>query len=548
MPAPADIRENEVAFCSQVASWLNLLFAARPDLPFGHAKIEQYGTGSSRRSDLRVYPRQSGRSPALTGEVKLPGTREGRTPYNDELIKDAAQKAENIQCRYFFTWNVNTFVLFDRQKWNVRIWEQRVREWTPDLNLQSPADVNRAEVASVLRDKFLPRLFEEFADIYTERTPDWGMPPDQLFIRRLDSRLSWPVFSLQDYLGVTAEADKGFDTQLQAWMAGEMEWTFIRDDPVQWRQTLDRAARTLCYVFCNRVVFYEAVRARFSELPELEVPARLKDHHQVYLHFMRRFQEACDVTGDYEPIFYPTARDWAGPFVFAPPDALDAWQSLLDGVQTFNFRELPYDIIGKIFQRLISPEERHAYGQHFTGEDVVDVINAFCIRRASDVVLDPACGSGSFLVRAYCRKAWLSEQKHGARRHEDSHKAHHELLKEIFGCDIALFPAHLATLNLAARSITDVANYPLIARKNFFEVQPEKAFCAIPGPRTEGRLRSEIGVELSPLDAIVGNPPYVRQELIPRKSAVKFTKGERPEQYQSRLAQTKEYRVNTILS
>lgn len=41
------------------------------------------------------------------------------------------------------------------------------------------------------------------------------------------------------------------------------------------------------------------------------------------------------------------------------------------------------------------PEERHRYGQHFTGDDVVDLINAFCVRDGADTVLDPACESGT---------------------------------------------------------------------------------------------------------------------------------------------------------
>ncbi len=81
-----------------------------------------------------------------------------------------------------------------------------------------------------------------------------------------------------------------------------------------------------------------------------------------------------------------------------------------------------------------------------------------------------ACGSASILVRAYHRKAWLSGQGRGGSRHKDRQKAHQELLREIYGCDIALFPAHLATLNLAARQISDEENFPLIRRGNFFEV------------------------------------------------------------------------------
>ncbi len=111
------IREHEVAFCGDVKSWLDALFAAHSDWPFSHAKIEQYGTGSNKRSDLRVF-RKGSSTPVLAGEVKLPGTPEGRSPYDPALMQDAFNKADNIQAPYFLTRNVNTFVLFDRSKWN----------------------------------------------------------------------------------------------------------------------------------------------------------------------------------------------------------------------------------------------------------------------------------------------------------------------------------------------------------------------------------------------------------------------------------------------
>ena len=140
-----NIRENEVAFCGDVKSWADALFDARDDWPFTHAKIEQYGSGNNRRSDLRIFRKGSG-TPILTGEVKLPGTLEGRSPYDPALMQDAFNKADNIQAPYFFTWNVNTFVLFDRSKWNVPMIERRVRDWNLGFNLTSPSDCGRPEV------------------------------------------------------------------------------------------------------------------------------------------------------------------------------------------------------------------------------------------------------------------------------------------------------------------------------------------------------------------------------------------------------------------
>jgi methylase of polypeptide subunit release factors len=179
---------------------------------------------------------------------------------------------------------------------------------------------------------------------------------------------------------------------------------------------------------------------------------------------------------------------------------------MLRGIESVDFREVPSDVVGRIFQKLIGPDERHRYGQHFTGDDVVDLINGFCIRGAADAVLDPACGSGSFLVRAYYRK-----------RHLDPARTHVELIGELFGCDIALYPAHLATLNLAAREINDEANYPRIVRRNFFDFTPGEPFCDVPD-----NVGEERPVPLPKLDAVVGNPPYVRQEKVEKRDKGRY--------------------------
>ena len=114
----------------------------------------------------------------------------------------------------------------------------------------------------------------------------------------------------------------------------------------------------------------------------------------------------------------------------------------------------------------------------------MDLINIFCIHYAEDAILDPACGSGSFLVRAY----YLKRRLNPARLHMD-------LIGDLFGCDIALYPAHLATLNLAAREINDEANYPRIARRNIFNFEPPQAFSTIPNSADDS-----VPVSLLPLD------------------------------------------------
>lgn len=191
--------------------------------------------------------------------------------------------------------------------------------------------------------------------------------------------------------------------------------------------------------------------------------------------------------------------------IFADADSVEAWRSVIRNLEPFNFKLIPADILGGIFRRLIDPAERRRSGQVYTSEDLVDVLNAFCIRSAEANLLDPAGGSGSFVVRGYHRKAWLKQNE--SLRHPSV--SHQDWLRQIYAVDISLFAAHLCTLNLVARDIRDQENYPRVRRGNFFavacDVAHKKPFCLLPeglqGERRPGPIH------LPALDAIVGNPP-----------------------------------------
>ncbi len=466
------------------------------------ASIEGFGTGASKlkRKDLRFFDRSTGKI-GICGEVRLPGPGKGKSAYDAELVQNASQKAEEASAQFFFTWDVNVFVLWDRSRWREPLLERRVREWPLGLQfLRDANEVGKPENLDFIKTKFLPGLLLDLARIYRGENEDWPMPPDDIFLRSLERHLSIPIEIARAHLAERSDSSKPFKGRLQEWML-DQDWYVPANDRERWAEALDRAAKTLAHVLANRLIFYQALKARFPSLPGLKL--RGKNAEQAYASLQRLFEKAVHTSGDYEPLFSPNEQDWAGKLLFEGTGSIEAWQVALRGIEAYDFSKIASDVVGKVFQRLVSPEERHRWGQHFTGDDPVDLINSFCVRTADAAILDPACGSGSFLVRAYYRERWL-----------DPHKSHAEVLGQLFGCDISLYPAHLATLNLAAREINEEANYPRIARRDFFDLDPEEPFCEIPPDHTK--------VELPALDAVVGNPPYVRQERIDPKEKNKI--------------------------
>jgi len=145
------------------------------------------------------------------------------------------------------------------------------------------------------------------------------------------------------------------------------------------------------------------------------------------------------------------------------------------------------DLLGPIAERHLVPEDRLALGQFFTPTPLVDLVLSFCLQDARARVLDPACGTGAFLVRAFVRK-----------RHLEPGRAPARIAAELFGVDADPLPAELARLNLAALG-ADAASAPGIHRRDFLTMEA-------PSPEADHGLGR--------VDAVVANPPWVQQESI----------------------------------
>lgn len=156
-------RIHEQDFCAAVAGWATA-FLAETDSPFASVRVEGYGTGEMRRKrkDLRMADKLGGA--AITGEVRLPGA-DDDDPYGP-MADDAAGKAANAGVQYFFTWNVNTFVLWDHSRFKFPLLERRVGEWPPGLRLRNAAEVGRPENEEYIKVKFRPTLLLGLGRIY----------------------------------------------------------------------------------------------------------------------------------------------------------------------------------------------------------------------------------------------------------------------------------------------------------------------------------------------------------------------------------------------
>ncbi|MGC8622056.1 MAG: HsdM family class I SAM-dependent methyltransferase, partial [Caldisphaera sp.] len=221
------------------------------------------------------------------------------------------------------------------------------------------------------------------------------------------------------------------------------------------------------------------------------------------------FENAKRLSGDYETVFEKSDADL---IPFSSEDMAYHIRNLIKFFKLYNFSTLSQDILGNIYDTLISTDERRANGQYFTPIPVVDLINALTIKKPDANVLDPACGSGTFLTRAFDLKLNLLGK--------DNKKTREKIISELFGVDIASYPAHLATIALASKlSVQNPRVYPNIIRSDFLDVKPniEQPMFMMHEHRVKTLSGKKVTIKLKQLDAIVSNLPYIRQENIQNK-------------------------------
>lgn len=169
----------------------------------------------------------------------------------------------------------------------------------------------------------------------------------------------------------------------------------------------------------------------------------------------------------------------------------------------YDFKYIPIELISAIYETFLN-ENRNQTGAYYTPPEVVDfVLNEvlpFETETRDIKILDPACGSGIFLVEAYRRLVTL--QRHASAHANPTFEELRDLLTgSIHGVDlsveavqVAAFSCYLALLDfLEPKSIWEEVRFPKLVGTNLFVDD----FFDTNAPFNERRF-----------DIIVGNPPW----------------------------------------
>ena len=176
----------------------------------------------------------------------------------------------------------------------------------------------------------------------------------------------------------------------------------------------------------------------------------------------------------------------------------------------YDFCYIPIELISGIYDTFLNSEDRRETGAYYTPLSLVDFVLEQTLPPETPypdtTVLDPACGSGVFLVRAYQRLIAAWRQQYG----DPTPQQLGEILKRhIFGVDInpsairiAAFSLYLAMLDHLDDQVIHDPNFrfPLLVGNNLLN---DNFFS--PGVKEKFAGRR--------FDRVIGNPPWGRGTL-----------------------------------
>jgi len=487
-------RPTESTYSSDLKEWINQIIKGEGLLPLLEATVEPIK--DKKRTDILIYDHEH--NPVLLIEVKRPDIMHS----DPNVVSQALGYVESYRSRGLKNYalhNVNLLSLWDLD--GKKIGEFKITYVT----VLEEYVRKKEEIKEYLR-KFLI-WYVKFLRGESRRTID------ESIIEVLNQYITGIISTtgLIDELSKLYVDDNEFRRHFKLWLA-DNGWADPKGDKLTLEEYCTNLAKQYLYIFTNKILFYNVLRQRF-QLSDFILPTGRLIWKSFYAHLQTYFDLAIELAGNYETVFQTNFVDR----IPIPEDTINEIRKMILYLNTLDYSELSYDVIGKVFEKLIPEQERHELGQYFTRSDIVDLILGFCVKAPSSIILDPGCGSGTFLVRAYYRLKYL-----------DGKKTHTDLLNQLWGIDIAKFPAHLSIINLASRDLSQKENYPNMIYGDFFDLAHPKIPVRI-GVRTtlDYWLEQSIGNQevkiptlsgkviektLPSMDAVVGNPPYTRQE------------------------------------
>ena len=242
----------------------------------------------------------------------------------------------------------------------------------------------------------------------------------EVFVARLEDSINGLRRVVYRDLAKTAKVSKKLRASINSIAAAQGFAGFVADVNFA-------LAGQIGYRLVGQVLFYFALRRKNAALPDIALDPKKDFGLQLryYWDLVRRY--------DYEALYGPADVESLVPLA---EDAQEVIHSLIAMLGHDDWNSLRDDVLGTVFERLIPREEQVLLGQFYTPKPVADLLVALVADGDSPLVLDPGCGSGTFLMSAYDYHS------------KAAGSAHADILPKVWGFDLSPFATELAAINL----------------------------------------------------------------------------------------------------
>jgi adenine-specific DNA-methyltransferase len=196
----------------------------------------------------------------------------------------------------------------------------------------------------------------------------------------------------------------------------------------------------------------------------------------------------------------------------------------------YEYINIDFDFLGKLYQLYLSKEERKKFGQFYTPESIIDEIldNVEISNLNRELfncrILDPSCGSGGFIVRIISRIINI-----GIERNLDVNDVTKFIFNNIYGFDIKEFSIYLSKINILIQVIPLLKyNTNLKIKYNLYATNSLKNLgdnfdFSLEESKDIVNIKNKKGKLKNGFDFIVGNPPYFKAKNLTEEQHLYFS-------------------------
>ena len=154
----------------------------------------------------------------------------------------------------------------------------------------------------------------------------------------------------------------------------------------------------------SKILFIKIRYERENSENQIFSKEKFEENRKKY-EFLNKEMGVKDATPFYQNLFEKTKQQFKDDDLFEPNEIIrireNSFEAIVEELQIYNLSTTSDDVKGIAFEQFLGKTFRGELGQFFTPRTIVDFMVEVLDPQESEVICDPCCGSGGFLIKAF---------------------------------------------------------------------------------------------------------------------------------------------------